>query len=60
MARPAKLGRERRGAANPHVERKGAASAYTSLQGHMFSFMTETGALALRLPTDLREAFLKH
>ena len=46
-------------ATNPCVTRKGAASAYTSLNGHMFSFMTEAGTLALRLPTDAREAFLK-
>ncbi len=44
---------------NPQVERKGAASAYTSLNGHMFSFMTKTGTLALRLPADERESFLK-
>ena len=46
-------------ATNPCVKRKGAASAYTSLNGHMFSVMTEAGTLALRLPTDAREAFLK-
>ena len=46
-------------ATNPCVKRKGAASAYPSLNGHMFSFMTEAGTLALRLPTDAREAFLK-
>ncbi len=46
-------------ATNPRVERNGAASAYTSLNGHMFSFMTETGILALRLPADERESFLK-
>ncbi len=46
-------------ATNPRVERKGAASAYTSLNGHMFSFMTKTGTLALRLPADKRESFLK-
>jgi len=46
-------------ATNPCVKRKGAASAYPSLNGHMFSFMTEAGSLALRLPTGAREAFLK-
>ena len=30
-------------ATNPRVELKGAASAYTSLNGHMFTFMTKTG-----------------
>jgi TfoX/Sxy family transcriptional regulator of competence genes len=46
-------------ATNPKVERKGATMPYTSVNGHMFSFLTKTGALALRLPTEEREAFLK-
>ena len=46
-------------AIRPSVERKGATMPYTSLNGHMFSFMTETGKLALRLPAEEREAFLK-
>ena len=50
---------ERLVATNPHVERKGAAMPYTSLNGHMFSFLTKLGTLALRLPTDQRDAFLK-
>ena len=32
---------------------------YTSLNGHMFSLLTKEGWLALRLPNDVREAFLK-
>jgi TfoX/Sxy family transcriptional regulator of competence genes len=40
------------------VERKGATMPYTSLNGHMFSFLTPTGTLALRLPAAEREAFL--
>ncbi len=43
-------------ATNPEVERKGATTPYTSLNGHMFSFLTETGTLALRLGTDDRDA----
>jgi hypothetical protein len=43
----------------PRVERKGAAMPYTSLNGHMFSFLTPAGALALRLPAGKREAFLE-
>ena len=39
-------------ATNPEVKRKGAKTPYTSLNGHMFSFMTETGTLALRLPPE--------
>jgi TfoX/Sxy family transcriptional regulator of competence genes len=46
-------------ALHPEVERKGAAMPYTSLNGHMFSFLTKTGTLALRLPEAEREAFLK-
>ena len=46
-------------ATNPDVARKGAKTPYTSLNGHMFSFLTGTGTLALRLPADEREAFLK-
>lgn len=43
---------------NPQVVRKGAANAYTSLNGHMFSFLDKTGALSLRLDKTDREAFL--
>jgi TfoX/Sxy family transcriptional regulator of competence genes len=44
---------------NPAVERKGATMPYTSLNGHMFSFLTKAGTLALRLATDERVKFLK-
>jgi TfoX/Sxy family transcriptional regulator of competence genes len=46
-------------ATNPKVERKGAAFPYTSLDGHMFSILTKTGTLALRLPAAERDAFVK-
>ena len=46
-------------ATNPKVERKGAAFPYTSLNGNMFSILTKTGTLAIRLPAAEREAFLK-
>jgi len=45
-------------ATDSSVERKGAKSAYTSRNGHMFSFLTKTGSLALRLPAEERESFL--
>lgn len=32
---------------------------YTSLNGHMFSYLSKDGKLALRLPAEEREAFLK-
>ena len=31
----------------------------TSLNGHMFSYLSKEGKLALRLPAEAREAFLK-
>ena len=46
-------------ATNPSVERKGATVPYTSLNGHMFSYLGKEGKLALRLPAEEREAFLK-
>jgi TfoX/Sxy family transcriptional regulator of competence genes len=46
-------------ATNPSVERKGATVPYTSLNGHMFSYLSKEGKLALRLPAAEREAFLK-
>jgi hypothetical protein len=46
-------------ATNPSVELKGATMPYTSLNGHMFGFLTKRGTLALRLPNEERDAFLK-
>lgn len=46
-------------ATQPDVQRKGATVPYTSLNGHMFSFLSPTGTLALRLPPGDREAFLE-
>ena len=46
-------------AAYPEVELKGAANAYTSLNGNMFSILHADGVLGLRLPEDAREKFLK-
>ena len=50
-----KLIRER-----PHMERKGVGLPYTSVNGHMFTFLSAAGTLALRLPAERREEFLKH
>jgi len=44
---------------NPKIERKGATMPYTSLNGHMFSYLHPSGSLALRLPAEEREKFLK-
>src|SRR5271169_6949456 len=44
---------------NPKIERKGAANPYTSLNGHMFTYLNPSGILALRLPEREREEFLE-
>jgi TfoX/Sxy family transcriptional regulator of competence genes len=43
----------------PEIERKGAANPYTSLNGNMFTLLHESSRLAIRLPQDKREEFLK-
>jgi hypothetical protein len=40
------------------IDRKGATMPYTSVNGHMFSFLDAAGSMALRLPRDARETFL--
>jgi len=45
-------------ATNPNIERKGAANPYTSLNGNMFTLLHQS-ALAIRLPEDKREEFLR-
>ena len=56
----AKIARyERLVATHPGVEVKGAKARYTSLNGHMFSFLTETGALALRFSSEEQEVFME-
>jgi hypothetical protein len=42
----------------PGAERKGATVPYTALNGHMFSYLSKTGTVCLRLPEREREAFL--
>ena len=46
-------------ATNPNIERKGDTMPYTSLNGHMYTFLSKTGSLCIRLPKDERENFLK-
>jgi hypothetical protein len=46
-------------ATNPKVELKGDSVPYTSLNGHMFSYLSKEGKLELRLPATERDAFLK-
>jgi len=42
------------------VERKGATVPYTSINGHMTSYMDKAGMLALRLPATVIDEFLKN
>lgn len=44
--------------AHPDIERKGKTSPYTSLNGHMFSYLSKEGVMGLRLGPEEREAFL--
>ena len=46
-------------ATSPEIERKGDVHPYTSVNGHMFSYLDQTGTMGLRLPKDALEAFLK-
>lgn len=50
---------ERLIATNPLIERKGDVHPYTSVNGHMFTYLDQTGTLGVRLPADEVEAFLK-
>lgn len=44
----------------PEIEiAEGFGFPYTSLNGHMFSFLAKTGSAGIRLPKEDREAFLK-
>jgi hypothetical protein len=46
-------------ATNTKIERKGAVHPYTSLNGHMFTYLDQTGTLGIRLPENEVNAFLK-
>ncbi len=43
---------------NPQIERKGKTTPYTSINGHMFSFLSKEGTMGLRLSKEDREAFI--
>jgi hypothetical protein len=43
----------------PGIERKGAVHPYTSQNGHMFTYLDQTGTMGIRLPKEELEAFLK-
>lgn len=42
----------------PEIERKGDVHPYTSVNGHMFSYLDQTGVLGIRLPAAEVESFL--
>jgi TfoX/Sxy family transcriptional regulator of competence genes len=46
-------------AALPNVERKGAANPYTSINGNMFTLLHQSQTLAIRLPEDKRQEFIR-
>ena len=46
-------------ATNPNIERKGLTMPYTSLNGHMFTYLSRSGSLGIRLAKEERERFLK-
>jgi len=45
-------------ATSPVIERKGDVHPYTSLNGHMFTYLDQTGTLGIRLPHEEVDAFL--
>lgn len=46
-------------AQHPEIQRKGKNNPYTSVNGHMFSFMDKEGFMSLRLSKEEREAFME-
>ncbi|MCG8330998.1 MAG: hypothetical protein MI974_25115 [Chitinophagales bacterium] len=44
----------------PMIERKGKTMPYTSVNGHMFSFLDKEGNMGLRLSKEDRESFIHH
>ena len=43
---------------HPNVERKGKTMPYTSMNGHMFSFLNKDGKMGIRLSKQELEKFL--
>ena len=46
-------------AALPGIERKGDANPYTSVNGNMFTLLHQSQTLAIRLPEETRQEFIK-
>jgi len=45
-------------ASHPKIERKGKTSPYTSVNGHMFSYLSKEGEMGLRLSKEDQAAFV--
>lgn len=43
----------------PEIQRRGLTSPYTSFNGNMFTYLSKSGTLGIRLPKDERQAFLE-
>jgi hypothetical protein len=43
----------------PEIQRKGDVHPYTSMNGHMFTYLDQSGTLGMRLPEKDVAAFLK-
>ena len=43
----------------PQLQRKGDVNPYTAINGNMFTLLHQSQSLAIRLPEDVREEFLK-
>lgn len=43
----------------PEIQCKGATTRYTSMNGNMYTYLSNEGTVALRLPKGEREAFLE-
>ena len=45
---------------NPQIDRMGKTTPYTSLNGHMFSFLSKEVVMGLRLSNNDRDDFIQH
>ncbi|MGB6687357.1 MAG: hypothetical protein WBE76_05900 [Terracidiphilus sp.] len=46
-------------ATNPKIEQRGDVHPYTSVSGHMFTYLDQTGTMGIRLPEEELHTFLK-
>lgn len=46
-------------ATDPKIDRKGKTTPYTSMNGHMFTFLSKDGIMGLKLSPDDREEFIQ-